>query len=203
MLSRLNTSNLPKTLKIAKTGCRIATWNIRTILKPEARHLLADNLKSHWIDIVCTRNGDSRWHSRDTSRFLCWAQLQNVCLWLRETSSARSFGMYLRLTNNLMELKACGPRLCYMRLDAVPVAISLICTYAPTEDSSESDKEKNIQNYKHASKTCLKDVLSTGGDFNAKVCLHLVGVKQSIGPFSDIKLKLKAYTTKAKVVRCK
>ena len=92
--------------------------------------------------------------------------------------------IYSRLTNNVMERKACGTRLCYMRLHAVRVAITLIFAYSQTEDSSESDKEQFYSELQKCLKNMpRKDVSIIGGDFNAKVCLPLDGEKQSIGRF--------------------
>ena len=128
-------------------------YNLETWSKTPAGRQSEESLNRH---CVSTRNEDSRWHNRDTSRFLWWAQLQNVCLWLRETSSARRCGMYLRVTNIVMEWKACGPRLCYMRLHTLPIAISFICTYAATEDSSKSDKEKCYSESQESQKRASK-----------------------------------------------
>ncbi len=52
-----------------------------------------------------------------------------------------AIGIPIHLANHVMEWRPWGAKICYMRLHAVPVAISINGAYAPTEDSSEVDKE--------------------------------------------------------------
>ena len=96
-----------------------------------------------------------------------------------------AIGIHTRLTNHVMEWKACGARMCYIRLYATPVAISIICAYAPTEDSSEPDKERfYLELQKYLEHVPNKEVLIIGGDFNAKIGSPLDSDKQNIGRFA-------------------
>ena len=141
------------------------------MLKPEARHLLADGLKSHRIDIVCLREttiaGDTTEPIQDSSGEPSYKMFASG--YEKQGVHGVAICIHSRLTNNVMEWKACGPRLCYMRLHAVPVAISFICTYSQLKTAVNQTRNNSLQNYKIDSKTCLeKTFLIIAGDFNAK-----------------------------------
>ena len=174
-------------LKPAKNKIRIATWNVRTLLKPEAKHLLADDLKSLEIDIVCLQETSIAGDTTETIQDSTGVPSYKLFASGHEQQGMHgvAIGIHTRLTNHVMKWKACGARMCYIRLYATPVAISIICAYAPTEDSSDPDKERfylELQKYlKHVPN---KDVLIIGGDFNAKIGLPLDGEKQNIERFA-------------------
>ena len=69
-----------------------------------------------------------------------------------------------------MEWKHWGPRLFYLRLHEVSIALAIIYAYARTEDSSDSDKDNFFSALQKCQQTVLRKVmLVIGGDFNAKV----------------------------------
>ena len=174
-------------LKPAKDTLRIATWNIRTLLKPEAKHLLADDMNTLGIEVACLQETRIAGDTTETIQDSTGAPSLKLYASGYDSPGLHgvAIGIHIRLANHVMEWRACGARICYMRLHAIPVAISINCAYAPIENSSERDKEAFYSELQKCLKDVpKKDVLVVGGDFNAKVGLPLDGEKQNIGRFA-------------------
>ena len=77
-------------LKPAKDTLRIATWNIRTLLKPEAKHLLADDMNTLGIEVACLQETRIAGDTTETIQDSTGAPSLKLCLGLRQSGSARS-----------------------------------------------------------------------------------------------------------------
>ena len=90
-----------------------------------------------------------------------------------------------KLASHVMEWIPMGPRLCYIRIQAKPTPLSIICCYAPIEDKANDIKDEF---FKELSKLmgCIlkKDVIFVAGNFNAKIGERLSSESANIGRFT-------------------
>ena len=78
-----------------------------------------------------------------------------------------------------------GPRLCYIRIHAKPAPLSIICSYAPTEDKANEIKDEFYDDLsKLTGLVPKKDLMIVAGDFKAKIGSRCNSEAANIGKFT-------------------
>jgi exonuclease III len=176
------------TLSLAKQRLNLATWYVRTLLQPGTTSLLANTLEHHNIDLACIQ--ETRIQGTDS-------------VFLRNTRDKPTYKLYnsgysspiglhgvaiavcSTILDTVMEWRPVNPRLCYIRLNAKPTRLSIICAYAPTEDKTDTEKDEfynELSDLLNSTPKC--DLIYIGGDLNAKVGQARNGEEKSVERFT-------------------
>ena len=131
-----------------------ATWNVRTLIQPESRALLADSLSNHNIRIACIQ--ETRVQG-DPSEIICNTNAEPSHK-LFNSGHPDNRGLHgvaividIKLSSCIMAWNPVSARLCYLRVAARHVALSVICAYAPTEEASQTTRMNSTSSCKHCS----------------------------------------------------
>ena len=96
--------------------------------------------------------------------------------------SGMAIMMSPRAKRALLEWRPISERIITARFDSKYVKISMVQTYAPTEDSSDEDKDANYEMLQTVvSESPKHDIKIITGDLNAKVGSTNTGVKEIMG----------------------
>ena len=162
-----------KSVNHSKSQINLATWNTRTLLPPESLALMASTLKSLNIQVACIQ--ETRFQGSPSININDVADTPSYkfyCFGYDDKQGLHGVGIAVetKLANHIMEWRPMGPRLCYIRIHAKPAPLSIICSYAPTEDKANEIKDEF---YDELSKLTglvpKKDLMIVAGDFNAKI----------------------------------
>ena len=177
-----------KSVNYSKSHFNLATWNTRTLLPPESLALLASKLKSLNIHVTCIEEtrfqGSPSIPINDVNDCPSY---KRYCSGYDHKQGLHGVGIDVetKFASHVMEWIPMGPRLCYIRIQAKPTPLSIICCYAPTEDKAN---DINDEFFKELSKLmgCIpkKDVIIVAGDFNAKIGERLSSESANIGRFA-------------------
>ena len=181
-------SSNAKSVNYSKSHINLAIWNTRTLLPPENLALLASTLKSLNIHVACIQEtrfqGSPSIPINDENDCPSY---KLYCSGYDDKQGLHGVGIAVerKLASHVMEWIPMGPRLCYIRIQAKPTPLSIICCYSPTEDKANDIKDVF---FKELSKLmgCIpkKDVIIVAGDFNAKIGERLSSESANIGRFA-------------------
>ena len=141
------TNNIPTPTSIpntAKRQIKFATWNIRTLLQPGGHEFLSDSLEDRGIQIACIQE------TRKTGTDTCTLNNTSgkVTHKLFNSGYEQNLGrhgvaiaIHHTWQDCIIAWKPISPRLCYMRLSAKPMPLSIICAHAPTDEHIEQNKD--------------------------------------------------------------
>ena len=153
--------------KKKNTEITLATWNVQTMLKPGKMKEIMEELGKARVDIVAVQEirwqGQGRIDKKDFSLFYSGPKE-------RTGRYGTGFIVSAKIRKSLLAFEPLSDRLCKLRLRGKFRNITLLSTYAPTEDSSDTLKDEF---YDQLSRECEKahkyDILILLGDFNAKI----------------------------------
>lgn len=160
----------------------IATWNVRSLLRPGGLRILTSELRAAKIDITAVQ--ETRWPGKDSMtssdyRFYYSGKPND-----RPREYGTGFIVIGRARNAVMGFNPIDERLCSLRIRGKFFNYTLINAYAPTEDKDNDMKElfyeKLVEVYDRAPKRDIKIVL---GDLNAKIGRE-VFYRPTIGKYS-------------------
>ena len=166
-------------------GLQVCTLNVRTLTATGAATLLDKELAR--LDIGIAGLQEVRWlGSGELSagdRKLLWSGGPD--------GGTRQYGVALaithRLYSSLLSWKPISDRLLMARFAHTRGFLSVVVTYAPTEDSSAADKDTFYRDLDEIFQTIhSRDVRICLGDFNAVSGTDRIPEDQVIGPFSNV-----------------
>lgn len=163
---RVNEINKIKRTELSNKQLRVATWNIKTLLRTGKMEETAREIENYNIDITAVQ--EIRWEgageiTKDKYTFLYSGEKKR---------GHNGVGFYVKrnLVNNILEFRPVNGRIALLRLKIKESNISIVNIYAPTEGSEQNEKE---QFYETLNKTCekvpKKDEVILMGDANAQV----------------------------------
>ena len=177
-----------KPIQLAKQHIKIATWNVRSLIQPVAKSLLATTLKHHQIAVACiqeTRHQETESTTIDDANGAPCYKLYNSCYEDSQGLNGVAIVIDNKLVNHVMEWKPVNARLCYMRIHASQIPLSLICANASTEDADADIKEAFYNDITNLIQDVnKKDIAIIGEDMNAKLGTAHPDEKSHIGRFS-------------------
>ena len=146
---------------------KLATWNVRSLLRPGALRQLTQALRTAKLDITAIQ--ETRWPGKDlmtSSDYKFYYSGKN--------DGPREFGtgfmVFGRARNAVIGFNPVDERMCTLRIRGKFFNYTLINVHAPTEEKQIEDKdifyEKLVRVYDEAPKRDIKIIL---GDLNAKV----------------------------------
>ena len=161
---------------------KLATWNVRSLLRPGALRSLTSALKAAKHDITAVQ--ETRWPGKDSMTSRDYKFYYSG----KAIDSSREFGtgfiVFGRARNAVIGFNPVDERLCTLRIRGKFFNYTLINVHAPTEDKDSEDKEafyeKLLDVYDGAPNRDIKIIL---GDFNAKVGRE-VFYRPTIGKYS-------------------
>jgi endonuclease/exonuclease/phosphatase family metal-dependent hydrolase len=153
--------------RIRKNDITLATWNVRTMLRPGKMNEIGNKVVTFKLDFVALQ--EVRWQGQ--------GQIDKQEYFLLYTEPKRRTGLYgtgfivqKRIRKSILEFEAVSERICKLRIRGKFRNISIISAHAPTEDKAEDEKEEF---YELLQQTCWKiqkyDMLILMGNFNAKM----------------------------------
>lgn len=155
---------------------RLATWNLRGLLKPGKLEIVERSLcaaKITFAGLSEMHYSGSGHFTSSEGNFVCYAG--NVGFWV-----AKEFSNTIRGYNTIND------RIITLRLNARPTIVHLIQVYAPTSTASDEDVETfygNLENVLRAIPN--REITILMGDFNAKVGNTELDdhIRQTVGRF--------------------
>ena len=154
---------------------RLCTWNVRTLLRPGARHELLDMLSRYEADITALQevrlSGNDIIRDKKRKGDFYYSGMEKQGMY--------GVGFVVRgeLRDSVMGWMPVNERMCVLRLKGAFYNTCVICAYAPTETSNlitkkqlEIQKDTFYDNLDATLEACPKhDAKYVIGDFNAKI----------------------------------
>lgn len=161
---------------------KLATWNVRSLLRPGGLRTLTNALRAAKLDITAVQ--ETRWPGKNSIISSDYKFYYSG----KTNDSPREFGtgfmVFGRARDAVIGFNPIDERLCTLRIRGKFFNYTLINVYAPTEEKDIDDKElfyeKLVEVYDRAPKRDIKIIL---GDFNAKVGRE-VYYRPTIGKYS-------------------
>lgn len=161
---------------------KLATWNVRSLLRPGGLRTLTSALRATKLDITAVQ--ETRWPGKDSMISSDYTFYYSG----KSNESPREYGtgfmVFGKARNAVIGFDPVNERLCTLRIRGKFFNYTLINVYAPTEDKDNEEKElfyeKLVEVYDGAPKRDIKMIL---GDFNAKVGRE-VYYRPTIGKYS-------------------
>uniref|UniRef100_A0A1B0CNV0 Reverse transcriptase domain-containing protein n=1 Tax=Lutzomyia longipalpis TaxID=7200 RepID=A0A1B0CNV0_LUTLO len=145
---------------------RIFSWNVRSLYRARAAAQLADTLSQYKADITAIQ--EMRW----TGQGVLEKRDYNIYYSCHPKHHMLGVGFLVsrKVKPAVIGFKPISERLCTLRVRGKFQNISLINVHAPTEDSSESEKDNLYDLVEQALNACPRyDVKIVLGDMNAKI----------------------------------
>ena len=147
---------------------KFSTYNVRTLLRPGRLHQLTTGCKTFNIDVVVIQEHRSRTNEETTSIN------SNGYHFIYSTATERSQGgigilITDKIAKNILHIKSISNRILLVTINCNP-KITILCTYAPTEEASTIDKDTFYNNLTD----CIRDIplhnfVVLMGDINARI----------------------------------
>ena len=153
-----------------KNPLTIGTWNVLSLTSISAKHdELASVISQYKVDILLLT--ETHWPGTEVEILSNGAMIINC----GRSDGIRRQGVGLILSkavkNSLISYNPMSERVMSARIHTRHVNISVVVGYAPTEDSSISDKDQFYNQLTGVlDKVPRQDILLLGGDFNARIC---------------------------------
>lgn len=146
---------------------RLATWNVRTLLRPGGLKTLTDVLRACKLGITAVQ--ETRWPGSNLLK-----SREHTFYYSGKTTGPRQFGTGFVVLGNARDsvigFDPLDERLCSIRVRGKFFNITLINAHAPTEEKEDDLKEEFYEKlqalYNRAPERDVKIIL---GDFNAKI----------------------------------
>ena len=145
---------------------KIGTWNVLSLYRAGALRNLIEVFNAYKMDILALQ--EIRW----TGKNLMERRECMVYYSCHEKNHQFETGFIVsnRIKDSVIDFEPIDPRLCKIRLRGRTHNYSIICARAPTEESSEHDKDSFYEKLEGAQDRCpTNDAIIVIGDFNAKV----------------------------------
>ena len=178
---RIN-GNRHKRVKRNMNKINIGTWNVLTLLKPGKMQELSEQLEKVKMDIVALQeirwNGDGIINKKNFVLYYSGSQK-------KKGQAGTGFFVKKKYQNTVIDFEPYNERLCKLRIQSKYNKLTLINTYAPTEEKSTEMKEQFYEDLQNLIKKVPKsDTVIVLGDFNAQVgkeeCYRSVSGRHSI-----------------------
>jgi endonuclease/exonuclease/phosphatase family metal-dependent hydrolase len=166
----------------------ISALNVQTLLKTGYQALLATTLNTFNVDVCCL--SEIRLPDSGSCRLNVPKQDDSFTLYYsgvpldgdRQGQHGVGIAVNKKLANAIIEWKPINERLAKMRLAAKPANISIIAVYAPTNSTTDSDKDEFYAALdREVAQIPANDYLVVAGDFNAQLGPPIKGRKET-GP---------------------
>ena len=155
---------------------KFSTCNVRTLLRPGTLHQLTTGCKTFNIDVVAIQ--EHRWQTNEEATLIN----SNGYRFIYSTATKRSQGgvgllIIHKIAKNILQVKSISNRILLVTTNCNP-KITIICTYAPTEEASATDKDTFYNNLTD----CIRDVplhnfVVVMGDLDARIGLSNANLK--------------------------
>ena len=165
----------------AKNSVRIGTWNVRTMWETTRSAQVVRLMRDYRLDILgiseCRWTGSGKIKIGDGVEILYSGMPEG---------GPHVHGVALMLSQNtaksLLEFKPINERLITARLQGKHGSITVVQCYAPTNDSSEDEKDQFYSSLKTVvEQVPTHDVLVVMGDLNAKIGNENAGLERAMG----------------------
>lgn len=150
-----------------KKDMRMVTWNVRSLYRPGAIRILTDELARYRVAIAAVQ--ETRW-TNQTQNF----NSNGYNIYCSSNSVNHVFGTAFlvaqRWNHLVLNFLPINERLCVLRIKGKFKNYSIINTHAPTNDSSDDEKDTFYELMRKAYDDCPRyDIKMVLGDMNAKV----------------------------------
>jgi exonuclease III len=143
----------------------MATWNVRSLFRPEASRTLENEVKRYRVEIAALQ--EIRWRDIEMTSLNDYILINSGS---RDNILGIGFMIKKSIRNSLLNYKTVTERICVVWLKGRFFNISIVSVHAPTE---EKDEEVKDAFYEALDKTYdelpLHDVKIIMGDLNAKI----------------------------------
>lgn len=166
--TREEAANMTTAFLSAKTHLQIGCWNVRTMFDTSRTEQVAREMRLYGLDILGI--SECRWTGFGTSR----TRVGETILYSGRDDNIHRAGVALILKRgvdkSLMEWKPVNERLMMARFKGRHGKLTVIQTYAPTNDAEDEEKDRFYSALaKLTESTPAHDVLIVMGDLNARV----------------------------------
>lgn len=156
-----------KRLRQRTTEMILGTWNVLSLCRPGAIHQLISEIERYHIDILAIQ--ETRWVDNGVSKMGKYTYMFSG---RSDNKHERGTGFIVheKIAQHISDFKPINDRICLLTIALKKSKLTLICAYAPTDVSTEEDKEDF---YNLLEETCLNipnnHIRILLGDLNAKV----------------------------------
>ncbi|GLV44749.1 hypothetical protein CBL_05216 [Carabus blaptoides fortunei] len=144
---------------------------------------IVDEIKRYRVDIVAKQ--ETRWKGQGEIRKSDFVLKYSGA----EKQGQLGVGFIImgKMKDKIIEFKPIGERMAYLRMETKPCKLSILNIYAPTEVSSDEDKEKIYELVEEELESILKeDTRLIMGDFNVQIGkIHREGCRKTHNPCED------------------
>ncbi|KAK2725082.1 hypothetical protein QYM36_001511, partial [Artemia franciscana] len=189
LFNAINLGKPTTVIKQAKSRINVGCWNVRSAKQEATQAILVHELEKYNIDILCI----SKTRISGSGSIVITApetlhQFHFFYSGIEDNSGLHGVGFIMnqRTRNALLEWEPVSCRLARIRLKGNPANVSIISTYAPTRDATETTKDDFYGELQQLSSSiAARDYLIVAGDFNARVGPSDQTTRQILGKFGQ------------------
>ncbi|KAK2711869.1 hypothetical protein QYM36_012857 [Artemia franciscana] len=176
-------------IKQAKSRINVGCWNVRSAKQEATQAFLVHEMEKYNIDILCI--SETRISGSGSIVITAPETLHQFHFFysgIEDNSGLHGVGFIMnqRTRNALLEWEPVSCRLARIRLKGNPANVSIISTYAPTRDATETTKDDFYGELQQLSSSiAARDYLIVAGDFNARVGPSDQTTRQILGKFGQ------------------
>ncbi|KAK2711762.1 hypothetical protein QYM36_012773 [Artemia franciscana] len=189
LFNAINLGKPTTVIKQAKSRINVGCWNVRSAKQEATQAFLVHEMEKYNIDILCI--SETRISGSGSIVITAPETLHQFHFFysgIEDNSGLHGVGFIMnqRTRNALLEREPVSSRLARIRLKGNPANVSIISTYAPTRDATETTKDDFYGELQQSSSSiAARDYLIAAGDFNARVGPSDQTTRQILGKFGQ------------------